>query len=275
MGANISSQIVTSTTQITQNVLNSIVTKTENSSTVIAYSSQNAKIIARGSTLINCPLRINQSARIDALALGDFSNSLTNQVTNDLKAKLDEQIRQVTEQLNRGLNLGQANISYIRSQSEAYLNQNLKTVVEQQISNVVKTQGVADQNSEIDITGSLCRGSPIEISQGILMNLMARNIANNIVNNVIKNSVTADVAKKIDQATKQANIGLDFSMGIIIFIILVAVGFFFFAKAGKSFLKSPAGKIVMIVLVLGLLGLLGFVIYRRTRSDAEKVGIKK
>lgn len=272
MGANVSNQLVDSTSKITQNIMNSVITNTANEAIANAYVSQHAEIDAAGANLYKCPTEIKQDAKVTALAFGDLSNTLSNELDNKLQAKLKEEIKNVLEQVNKGVNLGQTNIADVTTRTQTYVEQNLKNLIQQSIKNTVQSTGAGDQYAKINLRGVKCVNSPAGITQGMIMNLMAKNISRNLVDNIIKNSAVAEIDKKVEQSVKQKNEGLDLGIGLVIvgIIIVVVLGFTVF----KTFLQSPAGKLLMFVIVLGLLGLLGYFIYKKTRPDKEKAGIK-
>lgn len=269
MGANYSRQVVDSTTEIVQNVMNSISNEVDAQTIINSYLRQNAEIKAVGANLRNCRFTITQDASNTALAFGDTNNALTNKLENELKAKLNEIIEQKLTQLNKDLNLGQFNIGDVISRTRTYISQNLSTYIKNGIRLVVQTNGVTDQSARIDLSGANCVGSVTEINQKGIMNLMAKNISQNIVDNTVKNSAVADVEKKISQDISQTNAGLNLAIGGLIFILIAVIVLAFTVL--KTFLQSPAGKILMVVVVLLILAALGYFIYKRTRPDIEKI----
>jgi hypothetical protein len=274
MGTNISRQQVDSTTELVQNVMNEVITSSTNQTIVNAYTNQHAEIDAHGANLTRCPLTITQNASTTALALGDVSNGLTAQLDNKLQAALNEKFDQTLKQLNEGINFGQTNVADVTTRTRTYLEQNLKNVINQSVTNVVQTTGKTDQNAKINLAGATCVDSPAGIDQKVVTNLISKNIAQTVVDNTVKNATEAEITKAVEQKVEQINKGLDFGIIIIVVIILALLGVFGFGF--KTILSNPAAKIAIGALILVGLGFLGYFIYKRFfRSDSQKVGLTK
>lgn len=264
MGTNISKQVIDSTTSITQKVLNEFVNTAETEAIARAYSNQEAVIDATGARLYKCPVTIEQDAKVTAASFGDTSNQLSNNLANELKAQIKEKLEQTLQQANKDLNLFQTNFSDVRTKSSTYIDTELTNIIKNGIKNTVVSEGVSGQKATIILRGADCVESPATITQKALIDIMARNISKSIVENTIKNSISAEVDKEIKQKVEQTNAGLNIAI-VAIIILLVIVG-------GAGFiLKSPVGKIIMIVLVVAGIGALAYFIYKRTRPDSEKI----
>ena len=148
------------------------------------------------------------------------------------------------------------------TKSNTFIDTHLQSIVQNSIQSVVKTNGTSDQEATI-LVGD-CYNSNVSIDQNALLNLLAKSISSNLVNDAINNKVADEIQKKIENDVSQTNAGLNIGI-LILIIILVVVG-----GGAITFLKSPAGKIVAVVVVLGLLGFGGYWVYSKFIKKPSK-----
>lgn len=272
MGTNISKQEVSSLSKTTNDVITEVLNNFEHTTEISTYSNQEVVVNLQGAN-IECDVDVQQDQKIGISALADTNNTLNNNIESELKNVVDKQIKQSLEQLNSGVNLFQTNLANVITNTQTELENKLKTIVQNSIKNVVRVNTSAGQR--VEFNGQLLKctgGRKITITQNMTIDEIAKNIAQNVVDNVVKNKAVNDLKEAIEQKVSQTNKGLDIMLGVIIVLLVIVGGG---SAVFKSLFQSKIFKVVIILLVAGLLTWLGIVIYKRTRPDAEKAGVKR
>lgn len=145
MGANVSNQNTEILTKTVNDVLTQITTSFVNSTNTDAYSRQQVDVDLSFATLTGCPVQIDQSARIASSALADTNSKIDLELQNQLLNKVKDQISQQVDQVNQGLNLGQANIANVKAKLDTYAKNNLQNIITSSISNVVSSRAGQEQ----------------------------------------------------------------------------------------------------------------------------------
>ena len=226
MGANISTQNIESMTKQINNSLTKVIQKVNTTISSSTMSDQTISLDMRES--VNCSPQIHQKSKTTFTSLSQLSSEISNDVATEMKNKLKEELAQIVKQKNEGINFGQTNVSALNTVSNTFLENNIESIIETEITNLVSNTSVSKQAIIINARGMQCNptGPPFIIDQENLIEQISSNIANTLVKNAIKNVAENDVAKKITQTSDQTNAGLTF--GGMIFLLIAAAAFTFF-----------------------------------------------
>lgn len=263
MGANVSSQLVDNYSETVNKVITEVTNRIENVNKINLYASQEVELDLSHAKLNKCPVRISQHASSIASAFSDSNSTLSQQVVNELTNKIEKQIAQSLDQVNSGLNIGQANIANVKTKMTTYA----KNIIENKVKNTIKNVvgSTTSMSQTVHLKGAFldCTDSPIEIDQKVIIKSLASNISKAVVESIVDNKAANDIKEKIDQKVSQVNKGLDISF-ILILVILLAIAYKFFTN-----------KTVLTVVCILIVVLIVFYIYKRTRPDSEKISMKK
>lgn len=236
MGANVSNQMITTTTSIVSNALNQVSTEMNSSASSYTVSIQEMPIKIKGLRMTGSSINLSQKADLKVTTMLESSSDLSNDLSNKLEAKLKETLNNELKQANEDLNLGQLNISNAQTNTNTYIEQNLSTIIKTAVNNSVEQTTDGRQYMPIDIENVVMKGSSINISQDMLMDVLAKNISSNIVKNVLKNALTADVQKEIKNKSEQLNSGIN--VMAIFSTLVVIVGGVALVTSGKAITAS-------------------------------------
>lgn len=225
MGANVSNQSISSLSRIITNTLNKSITNIKNTVNVKQYIKQDMDLAIDS---VNCDLHISQEGKLIGNLVLKNNAKLIQQVKNDAASKLQELVKNKLDQVNKGLNLGQMNIANVHTTTNTFIENNLSNIIRDEISSTISSSSDIDQKITLHVGSWDCKeGSTI--SQSGIIKTLASNISTSIVDNFMTNKSVTDIQKKVEQSVSQKNIGLDFS----IILVLVIVGGYFI---GKKFL---------------------------------------
>ena len=222
MGANFSSQSIESTTEIISNSLTDISTKITNQTNVSLRSDQRINVIFRG--VIGCGFNVSQKAKLTGSIMMNNTAGLANDVSNAIKASLKESLNNELAQANKGINLGALNMSNAEMVTDAYIETNLENIIETELRNMIEMDATGIQQINLTFEDIKCSpGESINISQDMLIEMVAKNISTTLVNNAIKNVLDTGIDKELKNKADQLNKGLDFGLfGIITAVVMVA-----------------------------------------------------
>lgn len=223
MGANVSNQMIESTTSIVSNALTEISTTVNSGTSSYTTATQEMPIYIKGLTMINSNMEWHQKADLTVSTMLESSADLSNDLANKLKATLKETMVNDLTQANEGLNLGQLNISNSQQRTRSYIENNLENIINSTINNKVTQYIGGMQQMPITLDSVTMKGSSIVFNQEMQIKAIAKNVSTSIVKNVIKNALTAAVTKDLTNKTEQLNKGLDI-FGLIGLIAVVIVG---------------------------------------------------
>jgi hypothetical protein len=225
MGANVSNQMIESTTSIVSNAMTEIATTVNSSTSSYTAATQEMPIRIKGLRMTNSSITFNQKADLAVTTMLESSNQLSTDLTNKLKATLKETMINELTQANEGLNLGQLNISNSQQSTSSYIENNVENIIKTAINNSVSQTTDGRQYMPVDVENVIMKGSSIVFNQEMQIKAIAKNVSTNIVKNVIKNALTADVTKDLTNKTEQLNKGLDiFAIFGLIAVVIVIVG---------------------------------------------------
>jgi len=227
MGANVSNQMIESTTSMVSNAMTEISTTVNSSTSSYTAATQEMPVRIKGLRMTNSSITFNQKADLAVTTMLESSNELSNDLTNKLKATLKETLINDLTQANEGLNLGQLNISNAQQSTSTYIENNVENIIKTAVNNSVSQTTDGRQYMPVDVENVIMKGSSIVFNQEMQIKAIAKNISTNIVNNVIKNTLTADVTKELTNKTEQLNKGLNIFaiFGIIAVVIVGGVGY--------------------------------------------------
>lgn len=227
MGANVSNQMIESTTTMVSNAMTEISTTVNSSTSSYTAATQEMPVRIKGLRMTNSSITFNQKADLAVTTMLESSNELSNDLTNKLKATLKETMINELTQANEGLNLGQLNISNSQQSTSTYIDNNVENIITTAINNSVSQTTDGRQYMPVDVEDVIMQGSSIVFNQEMQIKAIAKNISTSIVKNVIKNSLTADVTKDLTNKTEQLNKGLDMFaiVGLIVVVVIGGVGY--------------------------------------------------
>ena len=227
MGANVSNQMIESTTSIVSNAMTEIATTVNSSTSSYTVATQEMPVRIKGLRMTNSSITFNQKADLAVTTMLESSNELSNDLTNKLKATLKETMMNELTQANEGLNLGQLNISNSQQSTSTYIENNVENIIKTAIDNSVAQTTDGRQYMPVDVENVIMKGSSIVFNQEMQIKAIAKNVSTSIVQNVIKNALTADVTKDLTNKTEQLNKGLDIFaiFGLIAVVIVGGVGY--------------------------------------------------
>ena len=227
MGANVSNQMIESTTSIVSDALTEISSTVNTSTSSYTQATQEMPVTIRGMRAIKSPLVFNQNLDLAVTTMLQSVTTLSTDLTNKLKAKLKETMVNELKQANEGLNLGQLNISNSEQSTKSYIENNVENIIKTTINNSVHGETVGKQYMPVDLENVILKGSSVVFNQEMQIKAIAKNVSTSIVKNVIKNALTADVTKDLKNKTEQLNKGLDMFaiFGLIAVVIVGGVGY--------------------------------------------------
>jgi hypothetical protein len=240
MGVNKSKQLVESITEITNNTLNKSVTDISNTASADQFSVQSAEMDYSGSIMEECNVILKQSAELNSTIKVLSDTAISANVANAMQTDIQETLKNSLTQANKGINLGQANISDVQTKTKTLIENNLKNIVETSIRNVVESSQGNKQVGKIIAKGITCKGSNFEIDQTVLMTTVAENISKNIVDNVLTNDTLTKVVKDIENKVSQKNTGISLLGLLVGLLFLAGIGFVGY-KASKGGLGGMGG----------------------------------
>lgn len=273
MGTNFSQQIAESLSSTINEAITEVVQSYDNTTTLSSHSNQTVDVDLSDAYLgKGCTFTVDQQASQFLSALAQSDQTVLNDLSNKLETTVKKQLEQTLTQANEGLNLLQTNVANVRTFSNTQLSSVIRNSLITSIKNTVKSESGSDQMIRFYAPRLQCEGATVTLGQTTVITALAQNFSKSVVSNIIKNEAVVDLAEEITQKVSQINKGLDFGL-ILIVILLVVLGVAAFLL--KRLLSNPAVKIGLIIALIALLGLGGYLLYKRTRSDKDKAGIKK
>jgi hypothetical protein len=227
MGANVSNQMIESTSSIVSKAMTEISTTVNSSTSSYTAATQEMPVRIKGLRMTNSSITFNQKADLAVTTMLESSNELSNDLTNKLKATLKETMLNELTQANEGLNLGQLNISNSQQSTSTYIENNVENIIKTAINNSVSQTTDGRQYMPVDVENVIMKGSSIVFNQEMQIKAIAKNVSTSIVKNVIKNALTSKVTKDLTSKTEQLNKGLNIFaiVGLIVVVVIGGVGY--------------------------------------------------
>jgi hypothetical protein len=262
MGVNQSVQISDSISKTVNNTLTEVVNNMKTTSRTDTFVKQTAYVNLKH--IHGCKnIDIQQISSIDVSALTQMTDETKNDLATKLANNVSDQISQVLAQKNSGLNLGQINSGYIKSEVQKYLTNNINNIVKTSMEkSIVQTTGT-EQKVYINVEDATdCEN--LNAIQGASISIVANAITKSIADNVVKSSAVNDATTKVSQESDQKNAGLSFGVG---FLLILFLGVF-------CLFKGLLAKIVAFIVPI-LMGVVGYYIhttlqYNNSKDDKQK-----
>ena len=213
--ANLSQQIVETVSETTNNFFSKYATETKNEITTSGIGYQYLGVNLQNSR--GCPVSITQDMKISIANTVNLLNMNKAEISNDLLSQIKRDISQSLEQSAQGLFAPQ-NVANAVTKIHNYLDNNVSTIVENSIKNIVKTDASGTQIQEINMSGADCGGKLSNFSQNMVLIAVADQVSKNINDGIIQNKQISEDTATIDQKAIQESIGL--GTGCLIFIII-------------------------------------------------------
>lgn len=236
MGVNSSILTQKVITDISTEVLNSVVSNFVTSNSANVSASQVLIIEADPNSLRNCrDASISQNMKTSlgvltnntSAAAADISNKATNEILTQLTQKL--------EQANTGLPLLQANSSYSKQEIETKIKNTIANVLTTNITNSLTVDSNNRQFLLYRIRGTtnadICTISQ-DMIQSVLVDATVKGAMDALLKSDIANVVTSTVTSDVKQSNTFTLLGF-IGGGIFGFIILVAIIYMIYKKNNK------------------------------------------
>tara|TARA_Y100000996_G_scaffold213101_1_gene167399 strand:- start:187 stop:1431 length:1245 start_codon:yes stop_codon:yes gene_type:complete len=215
MGASNSSTMKnTSTTNITNDFMQSVSMDIENRNEAELSMTQELEVIAPGMVLSdNCSVDINQ-AQVGTLTSSlDAMSDLTTEQKAELSADISNAQSQALEQANEDLAvLPQSNESDIENEITTNVTNSLETSIDKTFANLNFASGDATQKARIEMPGLMCSGdASVSINQEQVLSIISENLAETITDVVQSGEAVTEVTNEQSQSVKQTNKGIGIS----------------------------------------------------------------
>jgi len=215
MGASNSSTMKnTSTTNITNDFMQSVSMDIENRNEAELSMTQELEVIAPGMVLSdNCAVNINQ-AQVGTLTSSlDAMSDLTTEQKAELSADISNAQSQALEQANEDLAvLPQSNESDIENEITTNVTNSLETSIDKTFANLNFASGDATQKARIEMPGLMCSGdASVSINQEQVLSIISENLAETITDVVQSGEAVTEVTNEQSQSVKQTNKGIGIS----------------------------------------------------------------
>ena len=212
MGGNASTMSSKSTTNVTNDFMQSMSTEISNSNSAEALLEQKLNFHANNMRALNgCRISIGQDmtgtvgATLEAVAdlTAEQSSAMSTAISNSQKAALSQE--------NSGFPTGTTNESEINLEIETNVSNSLSQSISSSLENMNYSKAEGSQEMNIYMNGLYCDGSSIEIDQNQFMEVVSENIAETVSDSVQAGSAVTEVINKQVAEVKQVNDGLSMS----------------------------------------------------------------
>lgn len=246
MGLNVSTQIadtvVENVTKSTVSTLQSIAQSNEGNVDI----NQQVRIVING-TLTCASLDITQDAQVSMKALNEASAEQILELTNQVTQSLKENVKNETEQQNKGLNPLQSNVSTVVNSAVESTVTEQQVAVEQVFDQTIVQSSTVSQLIELIVgdNGQAFINGPCVFNQSVSIEYVANNCALAAISVVLANESVQQAMIEWDNYVKQSNEGLSVGaiIGIVIAIIVVIVAIALAIKYGvPAAKKAKAAK---------------------------------
>jgi hypothetical protein len=276
MGANISSTINKVDNKMIataiNETLNKFTSKTENRNKIT--QTRNLNLANAKIDLQNCNFSATQRASIETELVAEMDaqaqTTATNEATNDVMAKLNEEL----EQTNEGLNLFQKNISTTEMNTRNQFEAELKNVINNTISSVVSSTNDVLQSDNINASGVVfyCRDGNINFDQVATIKSKIDSQNDFTSENSALNQAKNDLIATLETKKLQSNVGLN--PFIILIIVLAMIGASIaiaVIKRRKSHISSAGNKWALIIIgsLLMLAGIALIVVSQKSFDESD------
>ena len=255
MGANISSQTMTSVSTIVNTGLNKVISdiKTDIINTTVSTQRVDVEL---NDAVVNGTISINQSSHMSVRAMSKIEGDYANDMKNDIQATIVKKLQQAAEQKNEGINLGQINTSIQNQKIETYVHSELKNIIETTVANVINNDVSADNTIWVRANRLRLDGNLIITQEHIMTNISA-NVAKTLIDNTLSNKSKITELADMSQKASQFNMGLSFGfIGLIILVLVVL-----FLCGFRVFLKY--------ILLFGIAGCTGGIVLFHYKDEPE------
>jgi hypothetical protein len=278
MGANVSTsdtQVLTQTiTDISTNLLNSIVNSTSTNSSLV----QRVSIDIQGK--LDCgsgSISITNDGKSTVAALSQISAQQIADLSNTLTTGIQTQLEKLLEQKNSDLNLGQANVSVDATKITNSIANKISTTISTSLSNNISISSNTDQGIKFSVgkQGSVVATGCI-FGNTQVISQVASNISSNIMSLIENNDVATDILNKYKSTITQSNAGV--SMWAIVALVgVVIIGFFLGGGKVMDAFTDPKKVVAMMMaavfIYLVVAGFAGWWPFSRTSSEPKLDGI--
>lgn len=239
MGANVSIQENVSISDIVNNNLTQISNDINSGIITTSSSNQTFNINARG-IYIAGDFNASQKTDIAMSAILNTNNDLSTTLANKVSAEIEKKLKNDLEQVNKDLNVGQANIGITSNVGITKTTTNLNNLIKTGINNTVKSDAYGTQMFNIDIEYASVGGN-VNLGQESQIKTVAKSISENIAQNAIQNVSTVIDKAQFENVVKQKNAGIDimaFASMFMVGVIFIGGGVIYMTSSAKSMISK-------------------------------------
>ena len=247
MGANISSQTMTSVSTIVNTGLNKVISdiSTDIHNTTISTQRVDVEL---NDAVVNGTLSIHQSSYMSVRAMSQIKGKYATNMTNDIKAAIVKKLQSAAEQKNEGINVGQINTSIQDQKIKTHVHTELENIIETTVANVITNDVSADNTIFVRANRLRLDGNMVITQEHIVTNI-SNSIAKTLIDNTLSNKSKITELADMSQKASQVNMGISFSfIGLIILVLVVLFLFGFRVFMKYILLFGIAGCTAGIVL---------------------------
>ena len=232
-----------STTNVTNNFMQSMNTDVKNSNSAELDMTQTLTFKAPFATMKDCNLTIEQNQKGTLRATMDAMANLTEEQTVNLAAEISNAQESALEQSNSGLAITPSdNEATVDQEIENNVTNNLTMAINKTFENMNYATGSQVQDATIDLYGMQCEGSNILINQNQALEVVAENLAETIADSVQSGEAVTKVKNEQTAKVKQSNSGVGASgssgsSSSCISVIVLGVG----AAVASGAIPMPEG----------------------------------
>lgn len=258
MGANQSTSMTEILNQASVDVFTKMSSSIQNNSKCGSTTVQSISLLNEG--VLNCgtTLKLANTAESTVKCLANFSNNVDSNIANQVSTDLNNKIKELIEQANEGLNLGQFNSVDSQTKIENVINTNMSSIISNSIKNNFENFQTTDQNITFVNRGTINAGS-CELTNEAITKIFAESFSDNVVKSVVDNVSDTSITSEIDKKISQKNVGLSFDLIMLGIIAACVIGVYLLLQ-----------KLLMLGIIIGIIIALGSLVYHGWNSSQDK-----
>lgn len=252
MGANVSSTVQKSVTNLLQKIVNDSIAETT--------SDTSNSLINRSDVTINignsdgCNFVTENVIITNVQFALQNSSTLASNIASTLASDSQKEFERKLKQANSGLNLGQINVESLHQEFATLSQQVIQNTVENTIRNTLDLK--AETETSYSLTLNSCKNSRFEHLNSINSTFVASVIQDAIVDAMIDNGISSKLTESATASTVQTNEGLSLGM----FGVLILAALFVVYKFSQS-------KLALVLTGVALMGVGAYMIYAGTTDS--------
>lgn len=155
----------------------------------------------------NCPLRLGQKITSQTTSIAEINDTQATQLQTELQSTLSAALQQSASMVNGLAAATGGNSQDMTTNIQNTIDQSIRNNITRTNINQVSSDSVNTQTMTLNIAA--CQNSPIDVSQGIISNVIAQNILTQITHDILSSSVIAAATAQVSQSATMHNKGLN------------------------------------------------------------------